>query len=185
MRRAIAHACAERRRSRLDASPLVPALPPTPRSRTRVPPRPAPAAPSSSQLPHWVGLNLWDLFKFTKDLTPAQKEAKLITEVNNGRLAMIGLFGFLSEGKVPGSVPLLKGVILATRSGSWRRSPPTSTGPTGRTWARERGQPTERRALLWRRWLRRPRVRRLSAVGAYGERLRERARTRGACARAL
>ena len=83
------------------------------RPRSRRSPRPpsAPPAPSSPQLPHWIGLNLWDPFKFTKDLTPAQKEAKLLTEVNNGRLAMIGLFGFLSEGKVPGSVPFLKGVI--------------------------------------------------------------------------
>ena len=32
-------------------------------------------------------------------------------EVNNGRLAMIGIMGFLAEGAVPGSVPLLKGVI--------------------------------------------------------------------------
>ena len=31
--------------------------------------------------------------------------------VNNGRLAMIGLFGFIAEGQVPGSVPFLKGII--------------------------------------------------------------------------
>merc|ERR1719379_1778085 len=63
------------------------------------------------QLPHWIGLNLWDPFKFTKDLTPAQKETKLLAEVNNGRLAMIGLMSVLSEAKAPNSVPLLKGVI--------------------------------------------------------------------------
>ena len=37
------------------------------------------------QLPHWIGLNLWDPFKFTSGLSPAQKEEKLLTEVNNGR----------------------------------------------------------------------------------------------------
>ena len=36
---------------------------------------------------------------------------RLVMEVNNGRLAMIGIFGFLAEGAVPGSVPLLKGLI--------------------------------------------------------------------------
>jgi hypothetical protein len=35
----------------------------------------------------------------------------LKVEINNGRLAMIGLMSVLSEGAVPGSVPLLKGVI--------------------------------------------------------------------------
>ena len=37
------------------------------------------------QLPHWIGLNLWDPFKFTAGLSAAQKEEKLLTEVNNGR----------------------------------------------------------------------------------------------------
>lgn len=62
-------------------------------------------------LPHWIGLNLYDPFKFSKNKTEEQKARGLICELNNGRLAMIGLFGFLSEGKIPGSVPLLKGVI--------------------------------------------------------------------------
>jgi len=63
------------------------------------------------QLPHWIGLNLWDPFKFTKDMTPEKKEQALLVELNNGRLAQIGIFAFLSEAKVPGAVPFLKGVI--------------------------------------------------------------------------
>jgi len=62
-------------------------------------------------LPHWAGFNLYDPLKFSAKATAEEKERGLLVELNNGRLAMIGLMGFLSEGKVPGSVPLLKGVI--------------------------------------------------------------------------
>ena len=97
------------------------------------------------QLPHWIGLNLWDPFKFTSGLSPAQKE-KLLTEVNNGRtrkphllrtaaaararyfvrfsltlcffaiycaqaLRCLGSWASSPKAKIPGSVPLLKGII--------------------------------------------------------------------------
>jgi len=63
------------------------------------------------QLPHWIGLNLYDPFKWSRNLSAEQKEKGLVTEINNGRLAMLGLIAFLSEQTIPGSVPLLKGVV--------------------------------------------------------------------------
>ena len=36
---------------------------------------------------------------------PEKKERGRLIEINNGRLAMLGLFGFLAESKLPGSVP--------------------------------------------------------------------------------
>jgi len=58
-------------------------------------------------------LNLFDPFGWSKGKSADAKAAGLVKEINNGRLAMIGIIGFLSEGKVPGSVPALSGIIPA------------------------------------------------------------------------
>merc|ERR1711988_1944943 len=65
-------------------------------------------------LPHPVPLNLYDPFNLNAKKSDEWKAKKLQVEINNGRLAMIGLMSLLSEGAVPGSVPALKGLIPAT-----------------------------------------------------------------------
>jgi len=67
----------------------------------------------SSQLPHPLPFDLYDPFKYHVDMTDEKKATGLLTEVNNGRLAMLGLMSFLAEAKVPGAVPFLKGLIPA------------------------------------------------------------------------
>ena len=49
--------------------------------------------------------------QLSKNASPEKKAKGLLAEINNGRLAMIGIFGFLSEAKVPGSVPFLTGIV--------------------------------------------------------------------------
>jgi hypothetical protein len=62
-------------------------------------------------VPHPLPLNLYDPFGTASRMTPEQKAKGLLTEINNGRLAMIGIMAFLSESKVPGAVPALSGLI--------------------------------------------------------------------------
>jgi len=62
-------------------------------------------------LPHEVPFDLFDPFGFSKNKTPEQKEKGLLIEINNGRLAMLGIMAFVAEAKVPGAVPALAGKI--------------------------------------------------------------------------
>ena len=60
---------------------------------------------------HGFPLDLYDPFGTFANRSPEDKERGLRVEVNNGRLAMLGIFSFISEQKVPGAVPALSGIV--------------------------------------------------------------------------
>jgi hypothetical protein len=62
-------------------------------------------------VPHPVPFDLYDPFGLSKNKTPEQKAKGLKVEINNGRLAMLGIMGFVAASKVEGSVPALTGII--------------------------------------------------------------------------
>ena len=55
---------------------------------------------------HYVP-DLYDPFGWYREMSDEKKENRLVMEVNNGRLAMLGIFAFLSADTIEGSVPLL------------------------------------------------------------------------------
>jgi len=64
-----------------------------------------PPLKSAEQIPHPVPFNLFDPFGLSSNASAEKKERGLLAEINNGRLAMIGIFGFMSAAKgmvVPG-----------------------------------------------------------------------------------
>jgi len=58
---------------------------------------------------HWVP-DLYDPFKFNRKMSDEKRERRLLVEINNGRLAMIGIFGFLVADTIPGALPTLNGI---------------------------------------------------------------------------
>eukprot|EP00629_Pelagomonadales_sp_RCC1024_P007091 CAMPEP_0119259986 /NCGR_PEP_ID=MMETSP1329-20130426/577_1 /TAXON_ID=114041 /ORGANISM="Genus nov. species nov., Strain RCC1024" /LENGTH=249 /DNA_ID=CAMNT_0007259399 /DNA_START=21 /DNA_END=770 /DNA_ORIENTATION=- len=79
----------------------------------------APAGGDQYKIPHPVPLDLFDPAGLSKNASPEKKARGRLIEINNGRLAMIGLFGFLSESKVPGSVPALTKLNLPLYTGDY------------------------------------------------------------------
>ena len=67
--------------------------------------------PTFKMLPHPVPFDLFRPFGPSFRSSEEEKAKGRIAEINNGRLAMLGLFGFLSEATVPGSVPALTGLV--------------------------------------------------------------------------
>ncbi|EOD35189.1 light harvesting protein [Emiliania huxleyi CCMP1516] len=66
--------------------------------------------PDFDTMVHPVPLNLWDPLKAYKGASAERKADGLLKEVNNGRLAMIGIMGFCAEARVPGAVPALSNI---------------------------------------------------------------------------
>ena len=60
---------------------------------------------------HLERFPLYDPAGIASKNSPEKKAKGLLAEINNGRLAMIGIMGFVAESKVPGAVPAIAGKI--------------------------------------------------------------------------
>jgi len=56
--------------------------------------------------------DLYDPAGMNKNMSPEQKEKRLLAEINNGRLAQLGIIAFLCADKIPGSVPALNDIAI-------------------------------------------------------------------------
>ena len=72
---------------------------------------PKDGSPVGWGIAHPVPFNLYDPFRFHSANSEDVKARGRLVEINNGRLAMLGIMGFVSEAKLPGSVPALSGLI--------------------------------------------------------------------------
>ena len=68
------------------------------------------AYPTFDPIPH-PAINLYDPLGLSRFMSESMKERRLRVELNNGRLAMIGIISLLCEQTIPGSVPVLNGVV--------------------------------------------------------------------------
>jgi len=72
---------------------------------------------NKDKTPHTIPLNLYDPLGLTRrwgekyGADATKKEERLIMELNNGRLAMLGIMSFLAEQTVDGSVPFIHGLV--------------------------------------------------------------------------
>ena len=71
--------------------------------------------PTFKKLPHPVPFKLCDSFKINAKKSDEWKSKKFVAEINNGRLAMLGLFAFISEARVFGSILALTGKIFSAK----------------------------------------------------------------------
>eukprot|EP00591_Stephanopyxis_turris_P012895 CAMPEP_0195517798 /NCGR_PEP_ID=MMETSP0794_2-20130614/11702_1 /TAXON_ID=515487 /ORGANISM="Stephanopyxis turris, Strain CCMP 815" /LENGTH=257 /DNA_ID=CAMNT_0040646669 /DNA_START=25 /DNA_END=798 /DNA_ORIENTATION=+ len=56
--------------------------------------------------------DLYDPAGYNRNMSEETKERRLVAEINNGRLAQLGIFGFLCADTIPGSVPSLKDIAI-------------------------------------------------------------------------